>query len=83
MNAYDELADLMMQSLASQLGGWSRDQVMAAMRAQFPDEAQLRAFADSLRAQAEAQVAAAQASLPPGHELAIAYAVEPQRGSTH
>lgn len=82
-DAYEEFAELFMNSLAGQMAGLSKEQVIAKFRFTFPDEAQFRAHVATLQATAEQQVAAAQAQLKPGQQLGIAYPVPPRPDKLH
>ena len=81
-DAYETYADMMMGSLAVQLGGASRAQVLAALKAKFPVEADLLAYVQTMEKQAAAMLEQAQSKLKPGQTLGIAYPVGPVAGST-
>ncbi len=81
-DAYETYADMMMGTLAVQLGGSSRAQVLAALKAKFPVEADLVAFVQTMEAQATAMLEQAQSKLQPGQTLGIAYPIKPASGST-
>ena len=79
---YEETADIFMSSLAGQMSGMSRDQLIAHFKRQFPSEAAFKATVDSARKQAETILKEAQASLSPGQVLAFGYAVDEQPNRT-
>lgn len=80
-DAYESCADMMMETMAVQLGGASRPQVLGALKAKFPVEADLVAYVQTLEAQANVLMAQAQAKLQPGESLGIAYPIGPISGA--
>ncbi len=81
-DAYEACADMMMGTLAVQLGGASRAQVLTALKAQFQVEADLVAYVKTLEKQANAMLEQAQSQLKPGQTLGIAYPIDPASGKT-
>lgn len=81
-DVYEDYADMMMGTLAVQLGGSSRAQVLAALKAKFPVEADLVAFVQKMELQANTMLEQAQAKLKPGQTLGIAYPIDPASGIT-
>lgn len=69
---YEEMADMMLTTLAGELAGLSREQFIATFRSKFPVESEFRELVEKTKAQGEMMIAKAQANLPPGHEIAIA-----------
>ena len=57
-DAYEEIADFMLTTVTGQwsvrAAGLTRDDLVQYMRKRFPDEAQLRAVFETLKAQAQA-----------------------------
>jgi hypothetical protein len=74
---YEETADLMLTTMAGQYAGLSRDQFIDLFKQKFPDESQLRTFLATVRQQAEAAIAEAQANLKPGQSIMIGIPVKP------
>lgn len=81
-DAYEDCADMMMGTLAVQLGGASRAQVLAGLKAKFQTEADLVAFVQAMEMQANAMLEQAKSKLKPGQTLGIAYPLHPASGST-
>lgn len=75
-DAYEEMADMMVTSLAGELAGLSREQFIEVFKSKFPVEDDFRALVETTKAQGKAMVAKAQAQLQPGQELAIAIPID-------
>ena len=61
MNVYEEMADLFMQSLAGEMAGLTREEFIAKVRAEWPDEEVARAGFERLKRAALRQVEQAEA----------------------
>ena len=69
---YEEMADLMLTTLAGEMAGLNREQFIALFKSKFPNETEFRTLVEATKAQGEAAIAQAQAQLPPGHTLIMA-----------
>lgn len=64
-DAYESFADRVMCTLAAQMSGVTREQVIARAKLTFPDEDAFREFVEASSGQIEQQIARAQARLKP------------------
>ncbi len=78
-NLYNEIADMFMESLAGQMSGITRDDFMARLKQQCPDEKSLSVFYSTVQTQANAMVADAQSRAEKSGStiVGIAYPVTP------
>ena len=53
---YSEVADTMLKSVAGQMSGLNKEQLVALMKAQHPDENTFRAFVQTMQIMAQAKV---------------------------
>ena len=75
---YEETADLMLTTMAGQYTGLTRDQFIELFKQKFPVESELRTFLTTVRQQAEASIAEAQAHLKPGQSIMVGIPVKPE-----
>lgn len=80
---YEQYADIFMSSMAGQMSGLTKEQLMVLLKTKFPVEAEFVKSMEALSAHAEMQIAQAQAQLKPGQTLGIAYPIEVPRGPLH
>lgn len=62
-NAYEEFADMFMSTLAGQMTGMNRDEVIALLKSRMPNEEEFRQHMISISQMVEEQVAQIQAAL--------------------
>lgn len=82
-DAYEKYADIFMSSMSGQMSGLTKAQFVARLKDKFPNEAVFVVQMEALTAQAEMQIAQAQAQLKPGQVLAVAYPIDHPRGPVH
>lgn len=82
-NAYEEMADIMMDTVAIQMSGITRQDLISRFKAKFPVESDFQEFLTMTRTVAEMQFAAATAALQPGQTLAIAWPLEAAPSVVH
>lgn len=61
-NAYEEFADMFMSTLAGQMTGMNRDEVIALLKSRMPNEEEFRQHMISISQMVEEQVAQIQAA---------------------
>ena len=76
-SSYDNIADMMLTTMAGEFSGLNRDEMVSLLKAKFPDETMLRSYTDSLQAHIEQQIDQLQARLQHGQTMAFAYPVHP------
>jgi hypothetical protein len=80
---YEKTADIFLSSMAGQMSGMTRDQLIAHFKKRFPCENEFKAVVEAAKLQAEAAVLEAQANLAPGHVLAFGYVIDELKKSQH
>lgn len=83
MSAYEKYADLFMTTMAGEMSGLNRDQILARMKDCFPNEADFIQLMQTLEAQVQTQIVQATAKLQPGQALAFGHVFEQPAGPVH
>lgn len=78
-NAYEEMADLMLTTIAGKSTGLTREGLIQMFQTRFPDEAQFKREVKIAQDQAQAMLDKASALLQPGQALAVAFPVAPHQ----
>jgi len=80
---YEQYANIFMSSMAGEMSGLTKEQVIALCKTKWPTQTEFVAMMASLENHAETQIEQARAQLKPGQTLGIAYPIEVPRGPMH